>query len=174
MPLADEIPQFPGMPTGLRRAAINHASGRLKGWHSLAMGRRRDKARQTSTRPNEPITAYAHKWFPGTKRQHGLVAIKVWYEERRQKVHLPITLPQSVRETLGAANSEHQRIYAEMACIKETERQTAQICPHCQHQHRQVGLGVKHTFSGSNDRLLGCAWSHVQTTAMLPMLTWSA
>ena len=32
-PLVDAVPEAPGMPTGLRRAAINHASGKVKGWH---------------------------------------------------------------------------------------------------------------------------------------------
>ncbi len=36
MPLIGAIPQAEGMPTGLRRAAINHASGKVKGCTSCA------------------------------------------------------------------------------------------------------------------------------------------
>ncbi len=128
MPLVQAIPAAKEMPTGLRRAAINHASGQVKGWITLC--RQWEQAGKKGASPplgapNEPITCYADMvgypdfdLLPQATVQHTFVAVKLWYEGQWQKVPLPIILPAYAHDALWAAQAERQRIRAARAQIK--------------------------------------------------------
>ena len=62
MPVIDALPATYKMPTELRRAAINHASGKVKGWYTLLkqweQGRKTESAPQLGE-PDEPPAFYA-------------------------------------------------------------------------------------------------------------------
>ena len=128
MPLLGAVPQAEGMPTGLRRAAINHARGKVKGWHTLCKlwkpGGKKGRAPQLGE-PNEPVTFYADMVdypdvdvLPQATVHHTFIAVKLWYAGEWQKVPLPITLPPRDAEALRAAHAESQRIRTETAQIK--------------------------------------------------------
>ena len=127
-PLVQTIPQADGMPTGLRRAAINHASGKAKGWVTLVkqwdQGGKKGSAPQLGA-PHEPVTFYADMveypdfdLLPQATVQQTFVAVKLWYEGQWQTVPLPIILPQYAHDALLAAQAERQRIRTERALIK--------------------------------------------------------
>ncbi|WP_053958338.1 zinc ribbon domain-containing protein [Sulfobacillus thermosulfidooxidans] len=127
MPL-EAIPQAKGMPTGLRRAAINHAAGKVKGWFVLLNQWEQNGKKGREPRlgePNEPVTFYADMvdypdfdLLPQATVQQTFIAVKLWYEGEWQKVPLPITLPLRDSEALRAAQAESQRIRTETAQIK--------------------------------------------------------
>ena len=127
-PLVQTLPQADGMPTGLRRAAINHASGKVKGWVTLVkqwdQGGKKGGAPQLGA-PHEPVTFYADMveypdfdLLPQATIQQTFVAVKLWYEGQWQNVPLPIILPQYAHDALLAAQAERQRIRTERALIK--------------------------------------------------------
>ena len=127
-PLVDAVPEAQMMPTGVRRAAINHASGKVKGWHILhkqwECGGKKGSEPQLGE-PNEPVTFYADMvdypgcdLLPQVTVQHTFVTVKLRYEGTWQKVPLPITLPQRSREALLAAQAESQRIHTEKTQIQ--------------------------------------------------------
>ncbi len=147
MALVAAIPQAEGMPTGLRRAAINHARGKVAGWITLSQqwehGGRKGSEPQLGV-PSDPVTCYADMvdypdWdlLPQVTAQHTFVAIKLWYEGQWQKVPLPIMLPRYAHEALLAAQAESQRIRWEKTQIKAikipkepwTEEEKARIRP---------------------------------------------
>ena len=128
MPLVAVIPQADGMPTGLRRAAINHARGKVKGWYALVKqweqgGKKGGEPKLGE--PNEPVTFYADMvaypdvdLLPQARVQQTFVAVKLWYAEQWQKVPLPIILPPYAHDALRAAQAEGQRIREERTLIK--------------------------------------------------------
>ncbi len=127
MPLISAMPQAEGMPTGLRRAAINHASGKVKGWHILHTqwehGGKKGGEPQLGE-PNEPVTFYADMveypdvdLLPQVTVQHAFIAVTLWMGGAWQKVPVPITLPPYAHDALLAAQAERQRIRAEKALI---------------------------------------------------------
>ena len=116
------------MPTGLRRAAINHASGKVKGWHILHQpwehGGKKGGEPQCGN-PNEPVTVSADMvdypdfdLLPQATVQHTFVSVKLWYEERWQKVSFSMILPEYAHEDLLTAQAENQRILSEKRQIK--------------------------------------------------------
>lgn len=114
-PLVNTVPEAQGMPIGLRRAAINHASGKVKGWHILHQQREHGGEKGGEPQlgePNEPITFYADMadypdgdLLPQVTVQHTFVTVQLRCEGTWQKVPLPITLPQRARETLLGAQA---------------------------------------------------------------------
>ncbi|PSR35121.1 MAG: transposase [Sulfobacillus benefaciens] len=127
MPLISAMPQAEGMPTGLRRAAINHASGKVKGWHILHKqwehGGKKGGEPQLGA-PHEPVTFYADMveypdvdLLPQVKVQQVFIAVTLWMAGAWRKVPLPITLPSYAHDALLAAEAERQRIRAEKALI---------------------------------------------------------
>ena len=120
MPLIGAIPPVEDMPTGLRRAAINHASGKVKGWHTLLKQWEHDGKKGGTPQlgePNEPVTFYADMvaypdfdLLPQAKVQHTLVTIKLWSEDQWQLVPLPVILPKTMHEALRAGHAETRRI----------------------------------------------------------------
>ncbi len=127
MPL-EAIPQAKGMPTGLRRAAINHAAGKVKGWCVLLHQWEQHGKTGREPRlgePNEPVTFYADMvdypdWdlLPQATVQQTFIAVKLWYAGQWQKVPLPIVLPRYAAEVFRSAQAESQRIRTETALIK--------------------------------------------------------
>ncbi len=139
MPLIDAVPQAQGMPTGLRRAAINHASGKVKGWYTVHkqwdQSERKGGEPQLGE-PNEPVTFYADMVdYPDfdllaqEKLQHTFIAVKLWYEGQWQKVALPIVLPKNAHKTLMAARTEAQRIQSERQRIKASKAPPEPLTP---------------------------------------------
>ncbi|MHB1612072.1 MAG: zinc ribbon domain-containing protein [Sulfobacillus sp.] len=122
MPLVQAIPEAKNMPTGLRRAAINHASGKVKGWHILHT--QWEHGGKKGGEPHEPVTFYADMvdypdvdLLPQVTVQHAFIAVTLWMGGAWQKVPVPITLPQYAHDALLAAQAERQRIRAEKALI---------------------------------------------------------
>ena len=63
-PLIESLPSARAMPVSLRRAAINHAIGKVKSWYSLRKlweATDRKKRPPQLGQPNEPITFYADR-----------------------------------------------------------------------------------------------------------------
>ncbi len=125
-PLYTSLPE--GMPTDLRRAAINHANGKVKGWYTLLQqweeGGKKGGQPQLGE-PNEPVTFYASMvdypeldLSPQVKTQHTFIAVKLWYEGQWQMVPLPIVLPKYAQNTLAASQEESRRIKSETESIK--------------------------------------------------------
>ena len=120
MPLMDILPEAEGLPTGLRRAAINHASGKVKGWYTVHKQWNQSERKGGEPQlgqPNEPVTFYADMvdypdfdLLPQATVQHAFVAVKLWYEGRWRKVPLPIILPKTMHDTLRAGQIEARRI----------------------------------------------------------------
>ncbi len=131
MPLIGTIPQAEGMPTGLRRAAINHASGKVTGWHTRCKqwehGGKKGRAPQMGE-PNEPVTFYADMVdypdfdvLPQATVQQVFIAVKLWYGGEWQKVPLPITLPRRDFEALRAAKAAGCKKMSEIMSISGTK-----------------------------------------------------
>lgn len=131
MPLIDAVPQAQGMPAGLRRAAINHAHGKVKGWHTLLQqweqNGKKGRVPQLGE-PNDPVTFYADMvaypdldLLPQAQVQHTFIAIKLWYDGQWQLVPLPVILPQTMHEALRAGQAETRRITKTRKQIKASK-----------------------------------------------------
>ncbi len=119
-PLIESLPSARTMPVSLRRAAINHAIGKVKAWYSLL---KRWEATDRKKRPpqlgppNEPITFYADMVeYPdadlAVQRQvrHDFVAVKLYDEGTWQLVPLPVILHQHAQIALAESSIELARI----------------------------------------------------------------
>jgi len=150
-PLIETAPSVRTMPTSLRRAAINHASGKVKSWSSSlknweATG---EKGRRPQLgAPNEPITFYAdmvqHPDFDllvRTEVRHAFLAVKLWSGDKWQSVALPVVVHDKARVELAQSQVEQIRIRTETATIKAakatkvtkepwSEEERARIRPH--------------------------------------------
>lgn len=127
-PIIDHLPHARTMPVSLRRAAINHAMGKVKSWHSLykiwADGDQKTRPPQLGV-PNEPITFYADMvTYPDAdlsiQRQvrYDFVWVKLFYEGQWQMVPLPVVLHQKAQEVLAVSQAETARINEEILKIK--------------------------------------------------------
>ncbi len=127
-PLIETSPSIRTMPTSLRRAAINHASGKVKSWSSSlknweATGE--NGRRPQLGFPNEPITFYAdmiqHPDFDllaRTEVRHTFISVKLWSEDKWQSVALPVVVHDKARVELAQSQIEQARIRTETAKIK--------------------------------------------------------
>ncbi len=119
-PLIESLPSARTMPVSLRRAAINHAIGKVKAWNRLlTLWEATDHNKQPPQlgQPNEPITFYADMVeYPDVdlvaQRQvrHDFVAVKLFYEGQWQRVPLPVMLHQQAQITLAELQAESARI----------------------------------------------------------------
>jgi IS605 OrfB family transposase len=127
-PLIENLPSARTMPVSLRRAAINHAIGKVKSWNSLLRlweATDRKKRQPQLGQPNEPITFYADMVeYPdadlAVQRQvrHDFVAVKLFYEDKWQLVPLPVILHQQAQITLVESQAESMRIHEATSQIK--------------------------------------------------------
>ncbi|MCL4318776.1 MAG: transposase [Firmicutes bacterium] len=123
-PLIENLPSVRTMPVSLRRAAINHAIGKVKSWYSLLKlweATDRKKRPPQLGQPNEPITFYADMVeYPDVddvdlevQRQvrHDFIAVKLFYEGQWQLVPLPVTFHRQAQDALTKSQAESVRIY---------------------------------------------------------------
>lgn len=119
-PLMESLPSARTMPVSLRRAAINHAIGKVKSWYSLLKlweaTDRKKRPPQLGT-PHEPITFYSDMVeYPDVdlefQRQgrHDFVAVKLFHEGQWQLVPLPVILHPHAQKVLGESQTESARI----------------------------------------------------------------
>ena len=116
------------MPVSLRRAAINHAIGKVKSWYSLLKlweATDRKKRPPQLGQPSEPITFYADMVeYPdadlAVQRQvrHDFVAVELFYEGKWQSVPLPVSLHRQAQAVLSASQVESARIHEVTEQIK--------------------------------------------------------
>jgi len=133
MPLVETIPQAEDMPTGLRRAAINHARGNVKGWYTLHT--QWEQSPRKSGDPqlgalNEPVTFYADMVeYPDVdldvqrRTHHDVIAVKLYYEGQWQLVPLPVILHPQAQITLAKSSAESVRIATTKNRSKRVKRQ---------------------------------------------------
>jgi len=119
-PLGETLPDARTMPVSLRRAAINHAVGKVKAWNSTQKNWERGGQQGRSPKlgaPNEPITFYADMaqnpdfdLMARAETRHTFIAVKLWSEDRRDFVQMPITIHDKARLELAASQAEQVRI----------------------------------------------------------------
>lgn len=131
-PLSEVLPIARTMPVSLRRAAINHASGKVKAWYSAQ--KRWETSGQKGRPPqldasNEPITFYADMvenpdfdLIAREKARHTFIRVTLWSEERWQSARAPVTMYDKARLELAASQSEQARIREETATREEKGR----------------------------------------------------
>ncbi len=119
-PLREVLPSARAMPVSLRRAAINHASGKVKAWNALVT--RWESQKQPGQcpqlgAPHEPLTFYANlvaypdfDLLAQQAARHTFIAVTLWHNQRWESVPLPVTLYEKVRPELAASQREQARI----------------------------------------------------------------
>ncbi|PTQ56536.1 MAG: Transposase [Candidatus Carbobacillus altaicus] len=121
-PLGEHVPAAEGMPTELRRAAINQAIGkvrswwsRLKTWEKTAPDQRGREPRLGE--PNEPVTFYAgmvgHPAYdlnPQKKKRHTFISLKLHTGLKWEKVPLPVVVHAQAESLLAGSALEKERI----------------------------------------------------------------
>ncbi len=119
-PLIESLPSARAMPTSLRRAAINHAIGKVKAWNSSTQlwetADRKKRPPQLGS-PNEPITFYADMVeYPNVdlavqnQVRHDFLAVKLFYEGAWRLVPLPVILHRQAQMALAESQAESARI----------------------------------------------------------------
>ncbi|WP_232796691.1 zinc ribbon domain-containing protein [Kyrpidia spormannii] len=124
-PLDEHVPAARGMPTELRRAAINQAIGKvrswwshLKTWEETAPDQRGREPRPGA--PNEPVTFYAgmveHPAYdlnPQKKKRHTFISLKLHTGQKWEKVSLPVVVHAQAESLLAGSALEKERIARE-------------------------------------------------------------
>ena len=130
-PLRDVLPSARTMPVSLRRAAINHASGKVKAWDALvkrwASQKKSGRCPQLGA-PHEPLTFYANlvaypdfDLLAQHAMRHTFIAVTLWHDQRWESVPLPVTLYEKARPALAASQCEQARIRDVTAHLRATK-----------------------------------------------------
>jgi hypothetical protein len=135
-PLEEQVPIAKGMPAELRRAAINHAIGKVRAWSTARKKweetppEKRGREPQLG-QPNEPVTFYAgmvdHPAYdlePQKKRRHAFLSLKLFTGQRWEKVAFPVVLYPKADRLLAASQAEKARIKLEEKRLKTLEPDT--------------------------------------------------
>jgi IS605 OrfB family transposase len=135
-PLEEQVPIAKGMPAELRRAAINHAIGKVRAWSTARKKweetppEKRGREPQLG-QPNEPVTFYAgmvdHPAYdlePQKKRRHAFLNLKLFTGQRWEKVAFPVVLYPKADRLLAASQAEKARIKLEEKRLKTLEPDT--------------------------------------------------
>ncbi|CAB3393828.1 transposase [Kyrpidia spormannii] len=132
-PLDEHVPAARGMPTELRRAAINQAIGKvrswwshLKTWEETAQDQRGREPRPGA--PNEPVTFYAgmveHPAYdlnPQKKKRHTFISLKLHTGQKWEKVSLPVVVHAQAESLLAGSALEKERIARKRKRSKTTQ-----------------------------------------------------
>ncbi|ADG06356.1 transposase, IS605 OrfB family [Kyrpidia tusciae DSM 2912] len=121
-PLDEHVPSAKGMPTELRRAAINQAIGKVRSWSSavkaweVAPPGKRGREPQLG-RPGVPVTFYAgmvehpaYDLTPRKKKRHTFISLKLHTGQKWEKVSLPVVVHAQAEALLAGSALEKERI----------------------------------------------------------------
>ena len=124
-PLTDSIPEAQKMPTNLRRAAINKATGKVRSWYAnhrnwLATPMSKRKGEPQPGVPNEPLTYYSNMYDLKIQdaTEHSFLSLTLYHEGKWDKLALPVTLFKNARTILEASDAEKERMATETERIK--------------------------------------------------------
>ncbi|HHY68551.1 MAG TPA: transposase, partial [Alicyclobacillus sp.] len=124
-PLDEHVPAAEGMPTELRRAAINQAIGKVRSWWSHLKTWEETAPDQRGRepqlgRPNEPVTFYvgmvehpAYDLNPQKKKRHTFISLKLHTGQKWEKVPLPVVVHAQAESLLAGSALEKERVARE-------------------------------------------------------------